>query len=146
MEDQDKNPIDPNKVAANPGLLTFPHTVGSALVKPEDMGKVKGRALSAMEQQTEMQLSQLYQQMKTLVDQANAIKKRVEASEDIYKAKMGFEPIIGHTYFLYEKTEGELVVSMLSPEEWGRSSSYHFLHKIRLLADHTWEVLDVPRV
>lgn len=142
MQEEAKNPIDADKVAENPGLLAFPHTIGSAVIKPEDIGKIKGRALSAMEQQTQMQLSQLYQQMKTLMDQVNNIKKRVEVSEAIYKAKMGFEPIIGHTYFLYEKPTGEHVVSMLSPEELGKSSLNTFLNKIRLLADHTWEVLE----
>ena len=44
----------------NPGLITFPHTLGSALVKPEDEGKTKGRAVAAMHEQTEMQVQQIY--------------------------------------------------------------------------------------
>lgn len=135
--------IDPEKVAENPGLLRYAHTVGGAVVKPEDIGKVKGRALAAMEQQTDMQLNQLYQQMKTLVDQASEIKERKEASEKIYSAQMGFEPLINHQYFLYEKNEGGHVVSMIAPNEWGRKKPFkEFLHKIRLLADHTWQIME----
>ena len=53
------NPIDPDKIAENPHLLPYAHTVGGAVIKPEDTGKLKGRALSAMNQQTDMQLSQI---------------------------------------------------------------------------------------
>ena len=42
------NPIDPDKIAENPHLLPYAHQVGSAVIKPEDQGKLKGRALSAM--------------------------------------------------------------------------------------------------
>ncbi len=42
------NPIDKDKVAEFPGLLAYPHNIGSIMVKPEDEGKIKSRALSAM--------------------------------------------------------------------------------------------------
>lgn len=143
MNDQliNQNPIDKDKVAENPGLLPFPHTIGSAVIRPEDMGKVKGRAVSAMRQQTERQMQQLYRQMQLLADQANEIKRRVEVSERIYEAGMSFEPIIGQTYYLYERNDGSDFVSMIAPQEWGRSATYkRFIASIHLLADHTWEV------
>ena len=40
-EDPFLNPINPEKVAQNPGLLPYAHTAGSAVIKPEDMGKSK---------------------------------------------------------------------------------------------------------
>lgn len=133
------------KTADRPGLLAFPHTVGSALVKPEDMGKVKGRGITAMRQQTDRQMKQLYEQVQLLVDQANAIKKRVEVSERIYLAQMSFEPLIGHTYYLYEKKDGSDVLSLVAPGEWGRSFPYAAcLARVTLLADHTWEVVAEP--
>jgi cellobiose-specific phosphotransferase system component IIA len=131
------------KIADAPGLLPYAHTSGSALIKPEDMGKTKGRAVSAMHQQTDMQMAQLYEQMKLLADQANAIKKRVEISERIYAAKMSFEPLISHVYYLYRRPDGEDLLSLIAPTEWGRSKkSLEFVAKIKLLADHTWEILD----
>lgn len=131
------------KTSENPGLLSFPHSVGGAIVKPEDQGKVMGRAMTAMKEQTERQLQQLYDQMQVLVKQANNIKSRVHVSERIYLSQMNFEPIIGQTYFLYEKAERENVLSMISPQEWGNNPPYQsFVAKVKLLADHTWEVLD----
>lgn len=129
-------------VTDNPGLIHFPHTVGGAMIKPEDKGKIKGRAVAAMHEQTEMQVQQIYEQMKLLADQANAIKKRVEVSERIYQAKMSFEPLIGKIYYLYEREDGNDLLSLIAPEEWGRSKPFsNFVAEVKLLADHTWEIL-----
>lgn len=129
------------KTTENPGIIEFPHTVGSALVRPEDKGKIKGRAVAAMRQQTDTQMKQIYEQVQVLVRQAHEIKSRVEVSERIYSAQMNFEPIIAHTYYLYEKEDGTDVLSMVSPDEWGRSFPFKsFIAKVTLLSDHTWDV------
>jgi|TARA_B100000965_G_C19389318_1_gene668236 hypothetical protein len=125
----------------NPGTIAFPHTVGSALIKPEDKGKIKGRALSAMYDQTDMDMKQIYEQMQLLAEQAKTIQNRVTVSERIYQAKMSFDPIIGRTYHLYQKKDGTDTLSLIAPEEWGSRSPYEFIATVKLLADHTWEVL-----
>ncbi|MGD1847343.1 MAG: DUF2452 domain-containing protein [Salibacteraceae bacterium] len=137
------NPIDKDKTTEEPGRLAYPHHIGSPVVKPVDKGKVKGRAMTSMMQQTESQLQQIYQQMQLLADQAKAVKDRVEISEKIYESDMGFEPIVGHQYYLYQKENGRHVLSMLSPEEWGKRMPYsHLVSAVRLLADHTWDLLN----
>ena len=135
------NPINKDKVAENPGLLPYAHTAGGAVIRPEDMGKVKGRSVLAMRQQTDRQMNQLYEQMEVLARQAKSLTQRKEMSERIYDAAMGFEPIINETYYLYEKDTGTDLLSLVAPNEWGRSFKYsRFLAKCLLLADHTWEV------
>ncbi len=130
------------KTTEIPGLLPFAHTVGGALVLPEDEGKIKGRAMAAMKDQTERQLHQLYEQMQTLIRQANDIKGRVAVSEKIYWSQMNFEPLINQEYHLYQKKDGDTVLSMISPHEWGRRNPYaEYIAHVRLLSDHTWEVL-----
>ena len=141
VEDPFLNPINPDKVAENPGLLPYAHTAGGAVIKPDDMGKVKGRSVLAMRQQTDRQMNQLYEQMEVLARQAKLLADRKEISERIYDAAMGFEPIISETYYLYEKENGADLLSLVAPEEWGRSFKYsRFLAQVTLLADHTWEV------
>lgn len=137
------NPIDADKITETPHILPYAHTVGGAVIRPEDEGKVKGNALSAMAQQTEMQLQQLYEQMQVLADQANAIKRRVEISRIIYQADMAFDPIIGKTYHLYKRKNGSHVLTMVSPQEWGRTLPYEaHVASANLMADHTWHVID----
>lgn len=126
-----------------PGIMNIPHTIGSAVIKPEDMGRIRGQAMIAMREQTSRQMSQLYEQMKVLVNQANEIKKRVEISEKIYAAQTGFEPVIGQSYYVYEKAEGAHVLSLISPGEWGNKLPYkQHIATVKLLADHTWDVVD----
>ncbi len=137
----EKNPIDKIKVAENPGLMEYAHTAGGAVVRPEDVGKIKGKAQLAMRQQTNEQLSKIYKQMELLAQQAREIKNRIDISERIYDAAIGFEPIINHVYYLYEKKDGSDILSMIAPGEWGRSFPFNqFLARVFLLADHTWKV------
>ncbi|MBN7812047.1 DUF2452 domain-containing protein [Algoriphagus sp. H41] len=125
-----------------PGTLPYAHHSGSALVKPEDQGKISGRAVAAMHTQTEMQMAQIYEQMRLLAEQAKKIQSRVEVSERIYQASMAFEPLINHRYFLYQKADGSDFLSMIAPEEWGRKRDWAaFVAEVKLLADHTWEIL-----
>lgn len=136
------NPIDEDKVTENPNTLEYAHHLGSALVKPEDQGKLKGRALSAMEHQTDMQLDQIREQMKLLADQAKKLADRKVISEKIYGAEMRFEPLINHIYHLYQKDDTRYLLSLIAPDQWGRSKkSFDFVATVRLLADHTWDVL-----
>lgn len=129
------------KIARNPGLMEYAHTAGSAVIRPEDMGKVKSRSLIAMRQQTEIQLAQLYKQMQLLAEQAKQISKRVEISERIFSAQMSFEPLIGNTYYLYESKNGGDALSLIAPFEWGRKQPYKtFIATVQMLADHTWDV------
>ena len=136
------NPIDIDKVAQNPGLLPYAHTLSSGVIKPDDMGKVKSNALLAMEQQTDMQLRQIQEQIELLFKQAQEIKSRTDISVWIYQAQMGFNPLVGHVYHLYEKEDEKHFLSMVSPGEWGRSRSFkRFVATVKLLADHTWDVI-----
>jgi Protein of unknown function (DUF2452) len=138
------NPIDSDKVSENPHSLEYGHHVGSAVIKAEDIGKQKGRALSAMEHQTDQQLSQIYEQMQLLANQAKNINQRKEISEQIYQAKFRFEPIINHVYHLYLDEDSSHVLSIIGPNQWGRSkrNNYQWEASVKLLADHTWEILD----
>ncbi len=138
-----ENPIDKDKITENPNSLEYGHHLGSALVKPEDQGKLKGRALSAMEHQTDMQLDQIRQQMQLLADQAKQLSDRKIISEKIYGAEMRFQPLINHVYHLYQKDDSTYLLSLIAPDQWGRSKkSFEFVATVRLLADHTWDVLE----
>ena len=143
IEEEFYNPIDEDHITENPHSLQYPHHRGSGLVKPEDKGKIKGRALAAMEEQTGRQMGQIQEQMELLAKQARQLQARKEISEKIYQAEINFEPLIGHTYYLYKSKLGVHSLSLLSPSEWGRSLKKVFLAKVSLMADHTWDVIEL---
>ena len=145
QKDTDKfvNPIDPDKISENPHSLEYGHHSGSALIKPEDQGKLKSRALNAMDHQTDMQLGQIYEQMQLLADQAKRLSERKKISEFIYTAEARFEPFINHTYHLYQKEDNSFLLSLIGPKQWGKSrKSFDFVASVKLLADHTWDILE----
>ena len=137
------NPIDKDKITENPHNLPYAHNVGSQVVKPEDEGRLKGRAIRAMEHQTDMQLNQIYEQMQLLAEQAKELNDRKKISENIYKAEMRFEPLINHSYHLYMKDDRTFLLSLIAPNQWGRAGEkFSFVASVKLLADHTWAILD----
>ena len=123
-------------------VLPYSAAVSGALIKPNEEGIIKHKALTAMEEQTNMQLEQIRKQIELLALQAHEIQKRKELSMMIYGAKMSFKPNIGQTYFLYQKEDNSHMLSLVSPKEWGKNGPFKsFIAAVQLLADHTWKEL-----
>ena len=137
-----ENPIDADKVAENPGLLPYAHQVGGVPIVPTQEGVQRSTALSSMDFQTDLQLSQIKAQMELLAEQARSIQRRKQVSEWIYAAKISFKPEVNHVYHLYERETGDFTLSLLSPEEFAQSTRQlgRFVHSVRLLGDHTWHI------
>lgn len=119
-------------------VLPYSSSVGGVVIKPTEEGLIKHKALTAMEEQTNMQLDQIRKQIELLAIQAREIQARKELSMMIYGAKLSFSPNIGQTYFLYTKKDDSFVLSMISPKEWGKIPFKKFEAAVKLLADHTW--------
>jgi hypothetical protein len=121
-------------------VLPYSSSVSGAVIKPTEEGVIRHQALTAMEEQTNMQLDQIRKQIELLALQAQEIQNRKELSMIIYGAKLSFSPVIGQTYHLYEKADGSHLLSMISPKEWGGGAGPFRRHvaRVRLLADHTW--------
>jgi len=142
------NPIDKDKIAENPHSLPYSHNVGGFAIKPIDKGRLKGNAIAAMEEQTDIQLKQIKEQIDLLAKQAKDLQFRKEISYQIYGAEMGFKPVIGKTYHLYERENGNRVLSLIGPNQWGnKEMPFHdFIATVRMLGDHTWDVTEVNPV
>lgn len=120
-------------------VLPYSASVAGAVIKANEEGMIKHKALTAMEEQTNMQLQQIRKQIELLALQAQEIQKRKELSLLIYNAKLSFKPNIGQVYFLYEKKDGSHTLSLVSPKEWGANGPFKkFIAGVKLLADHTW--------
>jgi len=119
-------------------VLPYSTSVSGAVIKPTEEGVIRHKALTAMEEQTNMQLDQIRKQVELLAIQAQEIQMRKELSLIIYNAKLNFSPVIGNTYYLYESQDGSHFVSMISPKEWGRGPFKTVVASVKLLSDHTW--------
>lgn len=121
-------------------VLPYAASVAGAVIKPTEEGVIRHKALTAMEEQTNMQLEQIRKQIELLALQAQEIHQRKELSLLIYGAKLNFSPVIGQIYYLYERKDGSHLLSLVSPAEWGGGAGpfQRFIAAVKLLADHTW--------
>ncbi len=121
-------------------VMPYSSSVSGAVIKATEEGVIRHKALTAMEEQTNMQLDQIRKQIELLAIQAQEIQMRKELSMIIYGAKISFVPVIGHTYFLYEKADNTFLLSLISPKEYGGGAGPYkkFVAPVKLLADHTW--------
>ena len=123
-------------------VLPYSASVSGAVIRANEEGMIKHKALTAMEEQTNMQLDQIRKQIELLALQAHEIQRRKELSMMIYNARLSFKPNIGQTYYLYEKHDDSFMLSLVSPKEWGPSGPFKkFVSAVRLMADHTWTEL-----
>ncbi len=123
-------------------VLPFAASASGVVVRPNNEGIMRHKALLAMEEQTNMHLAQIREQVELLARQAQEIHQRKELAYLIYAAKLSFKPEIGQVYFLYKKKDDSHVLSMISPEEWGASMPFaEFVAAVQKLADHTWKAI-----
>ncbi len=52
----------------------------------------------------------------------------------VYNAKFSFEPVIGQIYHLYLRPNGEIFLSLITPDEWNKES----LGSFRLSSEQKW--------
>ncbi len=118
---------------------------GGVAFAPTKEGAIKSRAFKVMDEQINMQMSNIMEQIEVLARQAEEIKLRRVISEIIYRAKMSFEPLVGDSYYLYLGEDGPRL-SLLSPKEFGdakmQEKKLTFQAKVKLLADCTWQVIE----
>ncbi len=117
---------------------------GGFPVKPEDVGRAKGIAVTSMEEQVQIQLKQIYGQVETLARQAKDLRTRANVSYQIYQCDIKFIPVIGQTYHLYEDKQGNPNLSMIPPSQLGPLKKKH-LATVKQLHDHTWEIIEVSK-
>lgn len=123
-------------------VLPYSAAVSGAVVRPNEEGVIRHKALHAMEEQTNMQLDQIRKQVELLALQAQEIHQRKELSLKIFNAKLSFKPEVGQVYHLYEKQDHTNIISMISPKEWGASMPFKkHVATVQLLADQTWKEL-----
>jgi hypothetical protein len=138
---QDGTPFTNNEIYHRQmSVLPYSASVSGAIIKPTEEGVIRHKALTAMEEQTNMQLEQIRKQIELLALQAQEIHQRKELSMLIYGAKLSFKPEIGQVYHLYEKQDGTHLISLISAREWGDAMPYkRHVAAVQLLADHTWK-------
>ena len=106
-------------------IKSYPTSVGAPGFEPIKVDK--SSSVSA-NHYFESRLNELKEEYKKLIQEYNWTKL-------VYEATYNFQPIVGHVYYLYEKKDKPLWLSVISPDEWNQP----YVGSFKLQTDGKWE-------
>jgi hypothetical protein len=107
---------------------SYPTEIGSQPFEPDNIALFK----LDKSQNLKHHFVKKYDELKTEYEN---LMYEIYINERIYKSKYNFVPVVGHTYYLYQ-TEDSEILSLISPQEW--KYKYVFIGKYILQSDGRW--------
>lgn len=116
-----------DKVELKANLLPYPQHVAAPKISPLD--------LTAFNRTSAHKVSKsLQRRMDEIRILAEKLQEDYALNQEVYSASYSFEPIVGETYHLYQRPNGDRFLSLISPDTW----SMTHLYSVTLNSDHTW--------
>ena len=120
---------DPEHPEKNPNALTYGISSNApATIHPVDIETWKANISPTFRNYFTEEYNALVREYEKLVE-------KYQINKMVYESHIGFEPVIGHIYHLYERSNGERFLSLIEPDTtfWKHVGSY------RLTAQYSWE-------
>lgn len=111
-------------------LLPYPSTLGSPKIDISDIEVSKYQEVTKINEYFKGRFSEIVEQYEKLLEDFELNKKICESD---YK----FIPVIGHTYFLYERENGSVFLSLIEPSFWRMK----FLCKVKYNSSFKWDLI-----
>ena len=105
-------------------IKPYPTSVGSQAFEPIKVDK--STSVSA-NHYFNSRLEELREEYKKLIQEYNWTKL-------VYESSYAFQPIVGHTYHMYEKKDKSLWLSLIGPNEWNQP----YVGSFQLQTDGKW--------
>ena len=123
-----------DNVAKKPNLLPYGSNVGAPSIKPTDISSWKDEKVIT----TNHYFSSRYDEIKK---DYLKLMEEYEWNTLVYNAEFRFKPVMGKIYFLYQKDDGKLFLSLIEPDEWDKI----FIGAFKLISDNRWERTEYAR-
>ena len=107
--------------------LTYGSNIGAPSIHLEDVGGWKQMQAQKANKVFTKKYNELKEQFEELIDE-------VKWNEFVYSAKYNFVPVMGETYYLYERADGSPFLSLIAPNEWPMK----FIGATRLESNNKW--------
>ena len=118
---------DDEKQRYNPSILPYASNVSGPVIKLDDVAFFKEVGTRRVQKTFNAKFQEI-------VDDYNNLLDEIKLNELIYNSKYSFEPVIGETYHLYIRYNGQYFLSLINPNEW---SMTHVV-SVRLNSEHKW--------
>ncbi len=118
----------PDNVADNPGILPYGSNVGAPAIKPTNISSWKQERIVSTNHYFETRYNEIKEEYIKLMEE-------YEWNKLVYNAKYNFQPLVGHTYYLYQHKKGYLWLSLIEPEQWDQI----FIGAFKLTTNDKWE-------
>lgn len=115
----------------NAAITPYATNLGAPAIIPDDITSWKNANIHKVNHQFKSQFDDLKAQYDSMMQQ-------FEYNNLIYNSKFSFEPIMGKTYHLYKKENGDVWLSLIAPNE----CSWNYVGTFRLNSDKTWERIE----
>ena len=123
-----------DNVAKKPNLLPYGSNVGAPSIKPTDISSWKEQKVVT----TNHYFSSRYDEIKK---DYLKLMEEYEWNTLVYNSEFKFKPVMGKVYFLYQKDDGKLFLSLIEPNEWDKI----FIGAFKLISDNRWEKTEYGR-
>jgi len=107
--------------------LTYGSSTSAPAIRLEDVGGWKQIQAQNANKIFTKKYEEIKNEFRKLVDE-------VSWNEFVYSSTYNFLPVIGETYYLYEKDNGSVFLSLIAPNEWRMK----FLGATRLESNNKW--------
>ncbi len=107
-----------------------------------DLAKEIERADQLLNTRVSAKLQTIADQIKSLQSDAKSVLEKARHDQEMHQACCSFKKLVGHIYHLYEKNNGTIYFSMLSPQDWKGKSPHVFKGSYRLESDMSWTPKD----
>lgn len=123
-------------------LSTYPVSRLAPPFELVDLAKDIAKADDMLSVQTNGKLRLLADQIRNLQEEAYKILEETRKNQELHRAECNLQKKVGHTYHLYEKMEGTLYFSLISPSEWGDRLKDVYQGSYRLEHDMSWTEIE----
>ena len=120
-----------DNVAKKPNLLPYGSNVGAPSIKPTDISSWKEQKVVTTNHYFSSRFDEIKKDYLKLMEE-------YEWNTLVYNAEFKFKPVMGKVYFLYQKDDGKLFLSLIEPNEWDKI----FIGAFKLISDNRWEKTD----
>ena len=113
-------------------FIPYPVSTLSPPIVPNDLTNFKTTGISRVEKELRLKLENIKTEYIETINHYNWNKL-------VYSSEYAFEPVIGNTYYLYRRSNGTFILSMISPDEW----YLEYIATVRLSVEKQFELQSI---